>query len=79
MKLYEILDRLSGYPEDTEILISDVYGNDCLNFELVHIKVPFGYALKLKPCVAMIAQIQIIGILENKHHGWVTYTWKETW
>jgi hypothetical protein len=49
MKLYEILDRLSGYPEDTEILISDIYGNDCLNFELVHIKVPFGYALKLKP------------------------------
>ena len=47
MKLKELKEKLSKWPDSTEVIISDTFGNDKTSFEIVQIKVPNGFAIKI--------------------------------
>lgn len=47
MKLKELREKLSKWPDNTEIIISDTFGNDKVSFEIISVNVPNGFAVKL--------------------------------
>lgn len=47
MKLKELKEKLSKWPDSTEVIISDTFGNDKTSFEIVQINVPNGFAIKI--------------------------------
>ena len=47
MKLKELKEKLSKWPDSTEVIISDTFDNDKISFDIIEVKVPNGFAIKL--------------------------------